>query len=54
MMVRWRERCGKCVDGRMAEKMRKICGESMDGGKDAENIRRICGWRERCGDVENA
>ena len=47
----WRERCGdienawiaekmrrcrECVDGGMAEKMRKICGESMDGGKDAE------------------
>ena len=41
-MQRYREcvDCGKCVDGRMAEKMRKICGESIDGGKDTEDI-----WR---------
>ena len=36
-----RKKCGKCVDGGMAEKMRKIYGESVDGGKDAEDMRRI-------------
>ena len=29
--------------------MRKICGESVDGGKDAEKMRRIVRRRERCG-----
>ena len=33
----------------MAEKKRKKCGESVDGGKDAENVRRIYRWRERYG-----
>ena len=35
--------CGKYVDDGMAEKMRKICGESVDSGKDAGEMRKIHG-----------
>ena len=29
--------------------LRKKCGGWLDGGKDAEDMRRIGRWRERCG-----
>ena len=35
-------------------RLRERCVGWLDGGKDAENIRRICGWQERCRDIENA